>query len=122
MPCKGPGADGKQCRIAGDTQDLQHKCISCGERMHAICGYPVLDDDGNEEEGSGAHRRCGDCAGGAAGNDVLFRATKQAEPGSQPVRDANAGEKRSRRSGNDFFWQILPFEILDRPVLQVLQR
>ena len=47
--------------------DGTHRCIGCGEHMHAFCGTTAGDGD---SEGHGAQRRCSSCsdAGGAAGD------------------------------------------------------
>lgn len=61
MPWSGPcgGCD-------AELVDSHHGCSKCFCAMHAYCGKPALDENGEEEEGYGAMRVCDSCDTGSA--------------------------------------------------------
>ena len=57
--CGGNKPNGAPCK--DPVEGSAHKCDACGCLMHAFCGRPLLDENGDEIEGHGAPRRCAAC-------------------------------------------------------------
>ena len=52
---------GDQCVVVGKKCDHQHKCFGCKQYLHAICGKPYYDKEGNVVEDLVYPRMCFKC-------------------------------------------------------------